>query len=58
MVSAESYDYEITLDNNVLTINDVKFTIPDGYEENESATVMGEDYGHDELKGNKGVMSA
>lgn len=44
----------VKLDNNVLTIQDFKFTIPDGYKENESAKVVGEDADQDNFPGFKG----
>lgn len=37
----------VKLDNNLLTIQDFKFTIPDGFEENESAKLVGEEADQD-----------
>lgn len=47
----------VKLDNNVLTIQDFKFTIPDGFKENESAKVVGEDADQDTFPGFKGSVA-
>ena len=43
----------VKLENNVLTIQDFKFTIPDGFKENESEKVVGEDADQDAFPGFK-----
>lgn len=42
--STNSDGGSVQLDNNVLTIQGFKFTIPEGFVENETAKVVGEDY--------------
>lgn len=43
----------ISLENNELTIQDFKYIIPEGYKENESAKITGEDADQDSFPGFK-----
>ena len=51
--STNSDGGSISLENNELTIQDLKYVIPEGYKENESAKVLAEDADQDAFPGFK-----